>query len=160
MAMIHCLECKGQVSDRAPACPHCGVLLSAPTGDQTVRARPLSPGRAAATIAASWLFALIFAASLPRYITAFDRWPTRWGELPPLTHALMSIGRLGVWPIVLGGLGLMVVLAGSGAGWVRAGLPGPRVVVSALGLAGIGAGVACFVGTLGQFITLPPAGQW
>lgn len=34
MALIECPECGGQVSDRAPACPHCGVPIanSASTG--------------------------------------------------------------------------------------------------------------------------------
>jgi hypothetical protein len=129
--------------------------------DPAVQARPtLSPGRAAAVIAFCWLLALLFAAPLPRYVTTFDRWPARWGELPALTHALISIGRLGVWPVVLGGLGLVSVLAGAGAVWVRAGLPGPRIVVSVLSAAGIGAFVACAVGTLGQIITVPPIARW
>lgn len=28
MALIDCPECGGQVSDRAPACPHCGVPIA------------------------------------------------------------------------------------------------------------------------------------
>jgi len=28
MALIECPECGGQVSDRAPACPHCGVPIA------------------------------------------------------------------------------------------------------------------------------------
>src|SRR4029077_4532211 len=101
--------------------------------DRAVQARPeLSPRRAAAMIAFPWLFAVLFAAFLPRYVPIFDRWPAHWGELPALTHALMSVGRLGAWPIVLTGVGLVAVLAGGGAGWVRAGLPGRRAVVLAI----------------------------
>lgn len=31
MALINCPECGGQVSDRAPVCPHCGFPLSGAT---------------------------------------------------------------------------------------------------------------------------------
>ena len=122
----------------------------------TGRARPeLSPRRAAAVIAFPWLLAVLLAAFLPRYVPIFDRWPARWGELPALTHALMSVGRLGVWPVVLAGVGLVAVLAGSGAGWVRSGLPGRRPVVLTIAAAGLVAFVACVAGTLGQVITAP-----
>jgi hypothetical protein len=119
--------------------------------DRVVQARPeLPPRRAVAMIAFPWLFAVLLAAFLPRYVSVFDRWPAQWGELPALTHALVSVGRLGTWPIALAGLGLVAVLAGGGAAWVRAGLPGRRAVVLALAAAGL---VACLVGTLGQVIT-------
>lgn len=29
MTLMACPECQGQVSDRAPACPHCGYLIAA-----------------------------------------------------------------------------------------------------------------------------------
>ena len=74
---------------------------------------------------------------------------------PALTRALISVGRLGAWPIALAGVGLMAVLAGGGAGWVRAGLPGRRAVVLTLAVAGVLTCVACLVGTLGQVITAP-----
>jgi hypothetical protein len=32
MALIDCPECGGQVSDRAPTCPHCGVPIAAAAG--------------------------------------------------------------------------------------------------------------------------------
>jgi hypothetical protein len=35
MALIDCPECGGQVSDRAPACPHCGVPIAASSGNST-----------------------------------------------------------------------------------------------------------------------------
>jgi hypothetical protein len=104
-------------------------------------------------IAFSWLLAVLFAAFLPRYVPIFDRWPAQWGELPDLTHALMSGGRLGVWPIVLAGVGLVAVLAGFGATAVWAGLPSRRAVVLAIAVAGLGVSVAIVVGTLGQVIT-------
>ena len=84
-------------------------------------------------IALAWLPAIVAAASLPRFVPIFDRWPR---ELPPLTLALMPVGRLGAGPIVLAGVGLVAVLVGLYAGWVRAGLPGRRAV--ALALAGAG----------------------
>jgi predicted amidophosphoribosyltransferase len=31
MALIHCSECSKEVSDKAPACPHCGNPLASPT---------------------------------------------------------------------------------------------------------------------------------
>src|SRR5687767_5119628 len=98
--------------------------------ERAIRARSdPSPRRAAAIIALAWLPAIVVAASLPRFVATFDRWP--W-ELPPLTLALMPIGRLGVGPIVLAGVGLVAVLAGFYAGWARAGLPGRRAVAFAL----------------------------
>ena len=106
-------------------------------------------------IAFPWLLAVLLAAFLPRYIPVFDHWPAHWGELPALTRALMSVGRLGAWPIALVGVGLVTVLACGGAGWVRAGLPGRRAVVLALAVAGLAACVACLAGTLGQIITAP-----
>ena len=119
-------------------------------------ARPeLSPRRAAAMVAFPWLFAVLLAALLPRYVPVFERWPAPWGELPALTRALMSVGRLGAWPIALAGVGLAAVLAVGGAGWVRAGLPGRRAVVLALAAAGLVACVACLAGTVGQVITAP-----
>ena len=33
MALIHCPECGGTVSDRAPACVHCGCPMEAPKDD-------------------------------------------------------------------------------------------------------------------------------
>lgn len=124
--------------------------------DRPVQVRPeISPRRAAAMIAFPWLLAVLFAAFLPRYVPIFDRWPARWGELPALTHALVSVGQLGVWPITLAGVGLVTVLTGGGAGWVRAGLPGRRAVVLVIALAGLGVFVACVVGSLGQVITAP-----
>src|SRR2546425_800995 len=79
-----------------------------------------SPRRAAAMIALAWLPALVVAAGLPRFVPTYDRWRR---ELPPLTEALMSVGRLGAGPIVLAGAGIVAVLAAVGFGWVWAGLP-------------------------------------
>src|SRR5437588_1998126 len=110
-------------------------MTVAPT-DRAVQARPdPSPRRAAAMIALAWLPAIIVAASLPQFVPIFDRWPR---ELPPLTLALMPVGRLGVGPILLAGVGLVAVLVGLYAGWVRAGLPGRRVVGFACAAAGLG----------------------
>jgi hypothetical protein len=126
--------------------------------DQALQSRPgPSPRRAAAMIALAWLPALIAAASLPRFVPTFDRWP--W-ELPPLTLALMPVGRLGVWPIVLVGVGLVAVLAGLSAGWARAGLPGRRAVVLGLATAGLGALPVFMAAALGPMLTAPPVAQW
>jgi hypothetical protein len=128
------------------------------SADRAVQARlDPSPLRAAAMIALSWLPALVIAAFLPRYVPTFDRWHQ---ELPPLTLALMSIGRLGVWPIVLAGVGLVAVLAGVGAGWVRARLSHRRTVVFALAATGIGLIAVLLAGTLGPIITMPPPAAW
>lgn len=35
MALIDCPECGGQVSDRAPTCPHCGVPIAHTAGAET-----------------------------------------------------------------------------------------------------------------------------
>ena len=132
--------------------PRAAALIAFPW----LLARPeLSPWRAAAMVAFPWLFAVLLAALLPRYVPIFERWPAHWGELPALTRALMSVGRLGAWPIALAGVGLAAVLAVGGAGWVRAGLPGRRAVVLALAAAGLVACVACLAGTVGQVITAP-----
>jgi hypothetical protein len=126
--------------------------------DRAVQVRPaLSPRRAAAIIGLAWLPAMVVAASLPRFVPTFDRW--HW-ELSPLTHALMSVGRLGFGPIVLAAVALAAVMAGGGAGWVRAGLPGRRAVVLALAVAGLGALVVCMAGTLGPILTVPPPAAW
>src|SRR5262245_9379949 len=94
--------------------------------DQAIRARPdPSPLHVVVVIGLAWLPAILAAASLPKFVSLFDRWPAQW-ELPPLTLALMSVGRLGVGPIVLAGVGLVTVLAGVYACWARAGLPGRR----------------------------------
>ena len=124
--------------------------------EPAVRAHPaLSPRRAAALIVAAWLPAVIAAASLPGYAPVFDRWPAQWGEPPALTRALIAVGRLGTWPIALAGAGAVAVLAGGGAGWVRAGLSGRRAVVVALAVAGLVAFAVILAGSLGQVITAP-----
>jgi uncharacterized paraquat-inducible protein A len=35
MALINCPECKQQISDNAPTCPHCGYSMHAVTIEQT-----------------------------------------------------------------------------------------------------------------------------
>jgi hypothetical protein len=114
----------------------------------------LSPGRAAMLITMAWLPAIVVAAALPRFVHTFDRWPAQW-ELPPLTLALMSVGRMGVWPIVLAGAGLVAVLAGGCAIWVQARLPGRWAVVLALAVAGLGVFLAGMAGVLGPILTAP-----
>ncbi len=44
MALIACPECKGQVSDQAPACPHCGFVLkaAAPAATPSLLHRPIT----------------------------------------------------------------------------------------------------------------------
>jgi hypothetical protein len=123
--------------------------------DRVVQTRPdPSPWRAAALIALAWLPAIVAAASLPRFVPTFDRWP--W-EVPPLTHALMSIGRLGYGPIVLAGEGLVVVLASVAAVWAWAGFRGPRVVAFTIAVIGLGVLVVCMAGTLGAIFMAPIA---
>jgi hypothetical protein len=96
-------------------------------------------------IALAWLPALVVAAGLPRFVPLYGRWHQ---ELPPLTEALMSVGRIGVGPIVLAGAELVAVLAAIGFGWVRAGLPCRRPVLFALAAAGLGVFAAGMAGTL------------
>jgi hypothetical protein len=126
--------------------------------DRAVQARfDISPWRAAGIVAVSWLPALVLAATLPRYVPVFDRW--RW-ELSPLTHALMSIGRLGFWPIVLAGVGLVGVLAVGAANWVRAGLPRRQTVVSVLAATGIALIAVLLIGMYEPMLTMPPPSAW
>ncbi|MCX6555228.1 MAG: PilZ domain-containing protein [Candidatus Aminicenantes bacterium] len=40
MALIHCSECKGKVSDKALLCPHCGVELQKNTENKLVIKKP------------------------------------------------------------------------------------------------------------------------
>lgn len=47
MALIDCPECGGQVSDRAPTCPHCGVPIAAAS------ASPAANSAAATTLEAA-----------------------------------------------------------------------------------------------------------
>ena len=35
MALIKCLECGNEVSDKAPICPHCGIKINKTTKEQT-----------------------------------------------------------------------------------------------------------------------------
>jgi hypothetical protein len=132
-------------------------MTVAPT-ERAVPARPdPSPRRAAAMIALAWLPAIIAAASLPGLVPQFDRWP--W-ELPPLTLTLMPVGRLGVGPIVLAGVGLVGVLVGLYAGWVRAGLPGRRAVAFVFAAAALGVFPVFMAAALGPMFTVPPVAQW
>ena len=101
-------------------------------------------------IALAWLPAIVAAASLPRFVPIFDRWPR---ELPPLTLALMPVGRLGIGPIVLAGVVLVAVLAGFYAGWVRAELPGRRAVALLFAAAGLGVFPVCLAAALGPMLT-------
>jgi hypothetical protein len=143
------LRAKQQVKNVLPAAAKPAAWTA--SADRAVRPE-LSPLRAAATIALSWLPAILVAASLPRYVPVFDRW--RRG-LPALTLALMSVGRLGLGPIVWTGVGVAALLAGGGAGWVRTGLPGRRAVVFALATAGIAAAAVCMLYTLVPIVTAP-----
>lgn len=47
MALINCTECGKQLSEKAPACPHCGAPLTVTTDSQTptTSARKFSTGR-------------------------------------------------------------------------------------------------------------------
>ncbi|MEA3639048.1 MAG: zinc ribbon domain-containing protein [Lamprobacter sp.] len=51
MALIDCPECGGQVSDRAPTCPHCGVpIVAASTAYAAPQADPqLAPAQGSLT---------------------------------------------------------------------------------------------------------------
>ncbi|MFP4062064.1 MAG: zinc ribbon domain-containing protein [Halochromatium sp.] len=46
MALIDCPECGGQVSDRAPTCPHCGVPIAS-SAEARGGAQPEQPSQAA-----------------------------------------------------------------------------------------------------------------
>src|SRR2546430_5839217 len=105
---------------RTDATNDAGASMAVASTTRSIQARPSpQPLHAAAMIVLAWLPAIVVAASLPRFVPAFDRWPAHW-ELPALTRALMSLGRQGAGPIVLAGVGLVAVLAGGGAGWVPA----------------------------------------
>jgi hypothetical protein len=105
----------------------------------------------------AWVPAIIVAAGLPRFVPVFDGWR---GELPPLTLALMPVGRLGIGPIVLAGVGLVAVLVALYVGWVRAGLPGRRVVGFALAAAGLGGFAVFMAAALGPMLTAPSPSTW
>ena len=109
-----------------------------------------SPQWAAELIALAWLPALIVAAGLPWFVPVYARWNS---GLPPLTEALLAVGRLGFWPIVLAGVALVAFIAAIGYGWARAGLPYHRAVVFALTVAGLGVFAAGLAGTLEPLLT-------
>lgn len=118
---------------------------------------PLSPRRAAAIVALAWLPVLLIAASLPRFVSLFDRWNE---DLPPLTHALVNIGRLGYGPIVLAEVGLLTALSVGCATLASARLPSHRPVVMTVAVFGILMFPVLFWGVMGPMLTLPPVSHW
>lgn len=98
MALITCAECQGQISTRAPVCPHCGapsqsvphtgIAHRAPAGGEH-RARPA--WRLALAAVATWLFLIVvFMVVTSRCEEIF----TDYGvALPALTRWLINTSR-------------------------------------------------------------------
>ena len=112
--------------------------------------KPLPLWAAALLIGSAWLPAVLFAASrLPRFVAIFDEMEATGLKMPGLTSALMPLGRLGTGPLALAGTGVVALLIVGYAGWVRAELPGRRIVVaSLLAVLGLVAFFTCLVATI------------
>src|SRR5262245_29706055 len=92
-----------------PPKPDAAVSTSDPPAEPAIQVRSApEPLHAAGVIALAWLPAILVTAFLPRYVPIFERWPANW-EVPPLTRALMWIGRFGPVPIVSVGTGLVAL---------------------------------------------------
>ncbi len=88
MALIQCSECGGQASDKAAACPHCGVL----PGGAEIAAASAAKGGPATT--GDKIVCLLF--------------PIAW----PIVRFVG--GRTGAGPYALTGMGIGLLLRGTG----------------------------------------------
>ncbi|AWM37243.1 hypothetical protein GobsT_48130 [Gemmata obscuriglobus] len=97
---------------------------------------PLAAG--AAIIGGGWLLTVVFvSAVLPRFVRVFDKLAATGVEMPVLTRMLMPLGRFGAGPAAMIGTGAVALLVVVYAGWVRARLPGGRII-PALAVAAVG----------------------
>jgi len=80
--LIECTECKGQVSDTATSCPHCGAI-------------PLDPARSLAVEVSNvdmklgtmiWFLIKAAIAAIPAVIVLYTAWTIIGGVLSPLLH--------------------------------------------------------------------------
>jgi hypothetical protein len=123
------------------------------TGATRSAARPFPLWAAALLITTWWLPAILAATRLPGFVAIFDEMEATGLQMPALTRALMPLGRLGAGPLALIVLAFVLLLVAGYAGWVRAELPGHRVLIAGLLAAlGIVAFFACVLAT-----TLPVA---
>jgi hypothetical protein len=81
--LIECYECKGQVSDTAVACPHCGAV----TQDSSPRSLPVEVSNLDMQITTMiWFLIKAAIAAIPAVIVIYTAWTILGGILSPLLH--------------------------------------------------------------------------
>jgi hypothetical protein len=81
--LIECYECKGQVSDTAPACPHCGAVAP----DSTPRSLSVDVSNLDMQIGTMiWFLIKAAIAAIPAVIVIYTAWTIIGGILSPLLH--------------------------------------------------------------------------
>jgi hypothetical protein len=80
--LIECPECKGQVSDSAASCPHCGAIPLDPANSLPVEV--FNADVKFMTI--FWFFIKAAVAAVPAVIVIYTAWTIAGGILAPLLH--------------------------------------------------------------------------
>jgi hypothetical protein len=81
--LIECWECKGQVSDTAAACPHCGAVEQ----DGVPRLLPVDVSNLDMHITTMiWFLIKAAIAAIPAVIVIYTAWTIVGGILSPLLH--------------------------------------------------------------------------
>lgn len=92
MALISCVDCHHQVSERAPACPHCGSPIATKTAGVGVITTEQTAKKFKGMILLAWALFFIglyltFTAGSKQH---FDIWQS-------MTGMLSIVGGLGLW---------------------------------------------------------------
>lgn len=95
MALIYCRECGKQISDSAPACPHCGCL----TG--VTSSQPFDPNRSKS----DWLVTLL----LCFFLGCFGIHSFYTGKTGIGVAQLLTCGGCGIWALI----DFIMILVGS-----------------------------------------------
>ena len=81
--LIECYECKGQVSDTAAACPHCGAVAQ----DSSPRSLSVEVSNLDMQIGTMiWFLIKAAIAAIPAVIVIYTAWTIIGGILSPLLH--------------------------------------------------------------------------
>ena len=81
--LIECWECKGQVSDSAASCPHCGAVAQ----DGTPHLLPVDVSNLDMHVTTMiWFLIKAAIAAIPAVIVIYTAWTILGGILSPLLH--------------------------------------------------------------------------